>query len=117
MESQYIGYHKDCDNNMETYIFPFYFLAADSLNCIIQLVLSAEVSIGENLLVKRPRVSDDTSNIYADIAGIGPGTRYVTAASDGTIIQKKVAINTSGGQAGKADLVPPTDVDDGIRKM
>ena len=101
----------------ETYIFSCYFLAADFLNCIIQLVLSAEVSIGENLLVKGPSVGDDTSNIYANVARIGPGTRYITTASNSTIIEEKVAINAAGGQAGKTDLVPPTDVDDGIRKV
>jgi hypothetical protein len=80
-------------------------------------VLSVEVGIGEDLLVKGPRVSDDMSNIYTNIAGISPGTRYITSASNSTIIEEKVAINAAGGQAGKADLVPPTDINDGIRKV
>lgn len=80
-------------------------------------MLSAEVGIGEDLLVKGPRVGDDTSNIYTNIAGIGSGTRYVTAASNSTIIEEKVAINAAGGQAGKADLVPPTNVNDSIGKV
>jgi hypothetical protein len=117
VKSQYLAYHTGCDNNTETYILSFYFLAAEFLNCIIQLVLSAEVSIGKDLLVQGPRVGDDTSNIYANIAGIGPGTRYVTASSNSSIIEEKVAINATRWQAGKADLVPPTDVDDSIRKM
>jgi hypothetical protein len=76
-------------------------------------MLSAEVSIGEDLLVKGPRVGDNTSNIYTNIVGISPGIRYITSASNSTIIKEKVAINAAGGQAGKADLVCPPSIDVG----
>jgi len=80
-------------------------------------MLSAEVGIGENLLIKGPWVCDDSSHIHANIARIGPGTRYVTIASNGSIVEKKVAIDAAGGQARKTDLIPPTDIDDGIREV
>ena len=100
-----------------TYVFSFKFLTADFLNCIIQLMLSAEVGIGEDLLIKGPRVCDDSSDIHANIARIGSGTRHVTVASNSSIVEKKVTIDAAGGQAREADLIPPTDVDNGIRKV
>jgi hypothetical protein len=76
-----------------------------------------EVSIGKDLLVKGPRVSNDTSNIYTNIVGISPGTRYITSASNSTIIEEKVAINAARGQVGKADLVLLTNINNSIRKV
>lgn len=80
-------------------------------------MLGAEVGIGEDLLVKGPRVCYDSRDIHANIARIGPGTRYVAVTSNSSIVGEKVAIDTTGGQAWEADLIPPTDVDNGIRKV
>lgn len=80
-------------------------------------MLCEEFGVGKDLLVEGSRVGDDTSNIDANVAGIGPGRRYITASSNRTVVEKKISINAAGRQTGKTNLVPPTDVDDGIRKM
>ena len=80
-------------------------------------MLGAEVGIGEDLLINGPRVCDDSSDVHANIARIGSGRRYVTTASNSSIVKKKVTVNAAGGKARKADLIPPTDVDEGIREV
>jgi hypothetical protein len=81
----------------ETYIFSFNFLTTDSLHHVVKLMLGAKVGVGKDLLIEGSGVCDNTSNVYTDVSGISPGTRHVTVASNGSVVEKKVTVDATEG--------------------
>lgn len=80
-------------------------------------MLGTKVGVGENLPVQSPRVGDNASHVDTHVTGIYSAGQYFTRASNGGIIQEKVFVNATRRQAGQADLIPPTDVNDSIGKV
>jgi hypothetical protein len=80
-------------------------------------MLCANIGVGEDLVIEGPRVRDDTGDIGPDVAGICPGGRNIAVSSNRGVVEKQVAIQASRGETGKANLVPPANIDNGVGEV
>lgn len=70
--------------------------------------------VGENLLVQGAWVGDNHSHVATDVSQIGQGGGHVAIADNLVVTRSHGIVDAPGGEAGVGQLVPPTNIDDGV---
>lgn len=99
-----------------TYIVPLDLLLADLLQKVIDLILRQDRVVGEDHLVQRAVINNDFGDVASNISEVRQGKRSVAITDDFVVRCSHGIVGSSGTEAGVRKLVPPTDVDDGVRK-
>lgn len=97
-----------------TYVVSVDLLLADLLHQAVNLVLRGDQVVGENLLVQGARVIDDQSHVATDIAQVGERRWHVSIADDLIVTGGHRIVDAAGEKARVGELVPPTDINDGV---
>ena len=97
-----------------TYVVAVDLLLTNLLHQVVDPVLCRYEVVGEDLLVQSTGVLDDQSHVATDIPEISQGSRHVSIADDLVVTRGHGIVDTAGGQTGVSQLVPPTDIDEGV---
>lgn len=97
-----------------TYIVSVDLLLTDFLHKTVDLVLSGNQVVGENLLVQGARVIDDESHVATDVTQVGERRRHVSIADDLIVTGGHGIVDAAGEKTGVGKLVPPADINDGV---
>lgn len=77
--------------------------------------MGAKIAAGEHLLVQGTRIRNDAGNVFANVSAVDPRRGDIAVTRDVGAVKEEVVIETTGGQARDADLVPPADIDGSVR--
>jgi len=102
---------------MGTYIFSWDRLARHLLKKIKDLTLRPNLAIPENGPVQRPRIDNDSRDVFSDIAVIRQGPGRVPVAYDLCRRIFSLGADSSRGQGRQGELVPPAEVDGGVGEV
>ncbi|OAL55151.1 DUF521-domain-containing protein [Pyrenochaeta sp. DS3sAY3a] len=67
--------------------------------------------------LQSPRVRDDCSDVNTNVSVIGPRRWDIAATANAAAVEKQIAVEATRRQARKTDLVPPANVNNGVRKV
>jgi hypothetical protein len=97
-----------------TYVVSVDLLLTDLLHQAVDLILRGDQVVGENLLVQGAWVFDDQSHVATDIAQVGERRWHVSIADNLIVAGGHRIVDAAGEKARVGELVPPTDINDGV---
>lgn len=98
------------------YVVAINLFFTELLHELINLVLGGDKVIGEDLLVKSAGIGDNHGHVATDVSQVGQSSRHVAITDNLIVTGCHGVVDTPGGKAGVGKLVPPTDIDDGVRQ-
>lgn len=104
------------DSIPRTYVVSVDLLLGQFLHQIIDLVLTQNQVIGENLLVKGAGIRNNHRHVSTNVPQVSQSCGHISISDDLVVAGGHGIINTSGREAGVRKLVPPSHIDDGVRK-
>lgn len=98
-----------------TYEFPLNLLTTQLFDRIKNPRRRHDGIVRENHFVLCPRVNDDLGDVFPDISQIGKCAGCAAVADQLIVGSGHGIVDFAGGEARSCDLIPPADVDDGVR--
>jgi hypothetical protein len=107
--------HSEAEKSDATYVVSINLFLAEFFHQIVDLILREDQVVGEDLLVQSTRVGDDQGYVATDVSQIGQSCGHVAITDDFIVARRHGVVDAPGGEAGVGQLVPPADIDDGVR--
>lgn len=104
------------DSIPRTYVVSVDLLLGEIFHQFVDLVLTQDQVVGENLLVEGAGVGNDHRHVSTNVPQISQCCGHISISNDLVVAGGHGIIDTSGREAGVRKLVPPADIDDGVRK-
>lgn len=106
-------------NQIKTYIVPLDLLPAHFFHQIIDLVRRDDLAVRKDHPVEGSWICDNPGHVASHVGDVRQGSGHVAVPRDVVIpngVGKSGVVCPSGWQFKDETLVPPADVDDGVRK-
>lgn len=100
-----------------TYVVAVDFLLTNLFEKVVDLVLSENGVVGEDHLVQSAVVEDDARHVATNVSQVCDGGRGVTVANELIVGRGHGIVDSAGFETGVRELVPPTDIDNGVGQV
>lgn len=99
-----------------TYVVSIDLFLAKLLHELVHLVLRGDQVVGEDLLIQSAGVGNDHGHVATDVSQVGQCGGHVAVTNNFIVARCHGIVDTTGGETGVGELVPPADIDNGVGK-